>query len=1122
MTTLTRFILAASAVLSAGAPSMPRAMAAPSTEETFRTPGQTAGPWVYWIWINGNVTKEGIRADLEDMRRAGIGGAMLFDGSLYLPAGPVRYGTDDWHGHVQFAIKTAAGLGLKIVLMNCAGWATSGGPWNDAGHSMKMLVWSGQSVPGGTGGRAWRGKLPPPPSRLGYYRDVAVLAVPGAGETGETAPALTNETPGMETNADALADHDGTTGLEFAHGAKIRFAFPRAVTMRRLEIDLVRDAHQESPEGLGTDDDMMPGGLIEASDDGRVFRAVKKFPPARQEFGSRVEIAFEPVTARFFRASLQPRPGGAAAAVPGAGAGARKPWRIAEMHFANTARLDGLPGKTGLRTLPPPQTADWDADAPGEFKAAQVLDLTDRLAPDGSLAWDAPAGPWTVLRFGCTTSARKNHPAPPEGEGLEVDKFDGEAVVRHFEHALGRIIREAGPEAGRALAGVLCDSWEAGPQTWTGRLPAIFKQKRGYDMRPFLPALTGRVIDSPAATEKFLADYRRTLGELYADNYYGTMQRMANRRGLKFFAEAYGGVLDEPAALEHVDVPMVEFWTFGLYKGFDYAPSTAHLMGKKIIAAEAFTGRPPRARWGETPGALKTLGDAAYAAGVNSLVLHSYVHQPRDGPAPGFTHGRYGTHFGRLNSWWPLAPAWIAYLQRCQFLLRHGRPVADILCLRDERLKTEHRELPPAVLKGCHADLISVSQLPWLHVENGMLRTKAGATYRVLALPEKWPATAATLAQLARLKSAGAAIAGPPPLASATLADTPDAWRRAVDAVFGDGACARPLADTPGLAPDFTTDDGGDLRFFHRAAADGDYYFVTNQTGKPVDTGAAFRIADRCPELWDPATGAITGAPAWRVENGCTRLRLSLDATGSVFVVFRKPLPPVWPVAVADGRITLSDGATRAAPAVSRATLAVRGPWTVSFAPATGREMPPAIFDTLVPLETHADPEIRWFSGLATYTTTFNLDLPPPAPASNRRISINLGAVHDLAEIIINGRSAGVCWKPPYALDATALVRAGENQLKVTVANRWVNRLIGDEQLPPDLDYGTTGSALNALQKFPPWRDDPGALRRRARHTFSTWKHYTADSPLVPSGLAGPVAIEIYTTSEPSRPAACP
>jgi hypothetical protein len=972
---------------------------AASLEQGFRSPPRSAGPWVYWIWVNGNTTKEGIRADLEDMRRTGIRGAMLFEGSLYLPAGPVRYGTDAWHEHIQYAITTAAELDIELVMMNGAGWATSGGPWNDVEHSMKMIVWSKQHVAGGS---TWTGRLPQPSTQLDYYRDVALLAVPTA-----------------EAAASA--------------------ARPRPTPSREV------------------------------------------------------------------------------------------------------ARLDE---KTGLKSAPAlPNPGEWNSVAPGGFSTGQVIDLTGHLAPDGSLAWQAPPGDWMLLRFGYTTSARQNHPAPPEGEGLEVDKFDAAALAIHFEHALGRILREAGPHAGRTLVGVLSDSWEAGPQTWTQALPEEFARRRGYALTRHLPALTGRVVGTPGETEAFLADYRRTLGELYAENYYGALQTLSRRYSLKLFSEAYGGVLDEPRALEHVDVPMVEFWNHGLYKGFDYAPSAVHLTGNPLVLAEAFTSRPPAwSGWREHPAALKALGDAAYAAGVTGFVLHSYVHQPRKELAPGFTHGRYGTQFGRLNSWWPLAPAWINYLRRCQFLLQRGRAVADILQLQEERLKTEYREIPPVPLAGYHADFISVSQLDRLTVENGLLRTNAGASYRVLRLPEAWVATTATLEELARLKEAGATLVGPAPFAPASLSDLHNgraAWERNVARLRG--AVAKPVASLPdalaalGVAPDFrvlAAEPGTDLRFVHRTSAEADLYFITNQSRRAVVARVDFRIGNRAPELWDAVSGRIAPAPVFDSKDGRTALSLNLAEAESIFVVFRRRRPAVWPVAVSrdaaplpvpatpflagDGawpaeaageyRVQFSDGRSRDfSTAAPPPALAVTGPWKVSFA-AARHSPPPIVLDALVPLSAHADTAVRHFSGLATYQTTFAL--PVTALAANQRLFLDLGEAHDLARITLNGQPVATLWQSPFVVEVTHQVRVGDNALVVTVANRWVNRLIGDESLPPDADYARQGNSAGALERFPNWWTNADAITRRARGAFSTWKYYSAGSPLLPSGLVGPVTVK--------------
>lgn len=963
----------------------------------FRTPPASAGPWVYWIWINGNVTQEGIRADLEDMRRVGIRGAMLFEGSLYLPPGPMRYGSDAWHANVQFAIRTAAEVGVEIALMNCAGWATSGGPWNPVENSMKLLVWSELTIDGGA---RWQGTVPQPTEQLGFYRDAALLALPLRGR-------------------DVL------------------------------------------------------------------------------------------VTA--------------------------------------------LPEKTGLKSSPAfSSPAEWDASVAGEFSADEVIDLSDKIGPDGEIDWDAPPGRWRLMRFGFTSAARKNHPAPPEGTGLEVDKFDRAAVANHFEQSLGRIIREAGPLVGQSLTGVLIDSWEAGPQTWTNALPQEFARRRGYALTRYLPALAGRVVGTRAETEAFLADYRRTLGELYAENYYAVMQSLAHAHGMKLFAEPYGGVLDEPRAFAHVDVPMIEFWNHGLYKALDFTPAAAHLAGNPLVLAEAFTSRPPVSGWMEHPSMLKPLGDAAFAAGVTGFVLHSYVHQPRSDLAPGFTHGRYGTQFGRLNSWWPLAPDWIDYVRRCQLLLQHGRAVVDLAQLHEDRLKSEYREIPATdAPAGFQVDHLSVAQLGELTVEDGALVSAGGARYRVLRLPPQWTASAETLRHLARLHAAGAQLVGPAPFAPASLPDATSArgvWENLVGQIWDSSAPPASSLEAAlsalGATPDFRVlraPEGADVRFAHRTAAEGDFYFLTNQSGRAIEAEVDFRIADRAPELWDPLTGRVAGAPAFAVRQGRTALTLALAAGEALFVVFRHPRPAVWPECVlradaavpisapaqltADGRLVateageyrvqFSDGTSdRVAVPALPAPLALSGPWQVSF--AAPRHAPASrVFAQLRALSDHAEAEVKYFSGVASYETTF--DLAAPQLTRGGRVLLELGEVHDLARVTLNGHTFATRWHAPFMLDVTDAVRTGANSLRVEVANRWVNRLIGDEQLPADAAYGNRGLTNGALLEFPAWWHDATAVAQRERAAFSTWQFYRATSPLLPSGLVGPVRLRFATTLDLTR-----
>jgi hypothetical protein len=879
----------------------------------FAAPPAEARPLAWWHWINGNVTKDGIRADLEDMKRVGIGGAQMLDVSIYLPPGLVRYGTDTWHDHVQFAIRTAAELGLELDLMNSPGWSGSGGPWITPERGMKRYVWTETEVAGGAPVNV---QLKQPKAKLDFYRDVAVLAIPA---------------------------------------------------------------------------------------------------------GSKATVKEEPMLKAVAAVKLDPE------AAP--------------------------------------------------LAAYRVLALTKSMNAAGLLTGELPAGRWTILRFGYTTTGSMNHPAQPEGHGQECDKMDADIVAFQFEQSLGRIIREAGPLAGKSLRGVLFDSFEGGYQNWCASLPQDFQQRKGYDLIPWLPVLTGRTVVSAEQSEAFLRDFRGVVAELVAERYLGTMRRLVNARGLKVYAEAQGGPLNPFLCNEHTDVPMNEFWMPDArprFANMKHIASIASLLGRRVVGAEAFTAKPEDGRWLATPASMKAVGDCAFTAGINRFIFHTYVHQPFSDIAPGFTLGRYGTHFGRLNTWWPMAGAWMSYLARCQFLLQQGRTVADVCFLTDDSpnffLSAASLALPRGYdYEVCHPR----------HLDRAVKRP-----YRAVVLPEKWFADIETLRRLLELAETGVALVGKPPGAPAGRLTPLEEWRGLVGKL---AARVQPREALPRVlpAPDFSCVSepaDAEVRFIHRKTADADIYFLSNQSGAAVTLRAEFRAANgRAAEMWDAVTGRISPA------SGAIRL----DAAGSVFVVFRNSSP----LAPRDGGET--DFLTRSV----RTTLA--GPWRVRFQP--GRGAPAEIrMDQLSDWSKHPDPGIRFFSGIATYSTTFDL------PASSGRCILHLGKVCDAAEVKLNGRSAGVAWTAPFELDVTDLVRAGENTLEIAIANRWVNRLIGDESLPPDARYEFTGSkfTIGRLAELPAWLGNSDLTRRRQRVTFATWHFYEKDSPLLESGLMGPVQIE--------------
>ena len=930
----------------------------------FSSPPPDARPLVWWHWVNGNVSKHGIEADLADMKRVGIAGVQMFDVSIYLPAGPVRYGTDLWHEHVQHAIATAEKLGLEFHLMNTPGWSASGGPWVTPERSMKKLVWSETPATGGDA-RALPLAAPEiPPLKFrepglekmrNFYRDVAVFAVPA-------------------------------------------------------------DSTRRTPD-----------------------------------WNQKTKLAAKSLMA-----------------------------------------------------------APLEADVAGCIPRGQILDLTASFdAATGTLRAALPSGRWTVLRFGFTSTGSTNHPAVPEGHGLEIDKLDSDAVSFYFDRALGRILREAGPRVGTTLKGILFDSFEGGPQNWTDAFPDQFRALKGYDLLPLLPVLTGRVVESPTFTECVLADFRGAVEELLAKNYFGTMRRLANARGMITYAEAQGGPLNPVWCGEYLDVPMNEFWMPDAAPRFariKLTASVANVLGRPLVAAESFTARPEDGRWLATPALLKDPGDYAWTAGINRFILHHYTHQPTD-DGPGFGLGRYGTHFGRLNTWWPLATDWVSYVSRGQFLLQQGRTVADICFLQNE----DHGYAFPATMvdtpAGYDFDIAYPHHLTSMTWRDGELTLPTGPAYRLLMLPPNWAATLATLRKLREFARAGAPIFGPAPVAPAGLHDYEKRaeFTALVRELWSASGGSRPLIrPTPlpaalrelGLAPDVTypaTPAGGELRHIHRRTADAEIYFVFNHSDREIAGEFTFRTAALQPELWNAITGAHGDAPAYHTTAAGTVVPLQLEPHGSTFVVFRR---------------TLTSPRAEAPKTTVALTLPIAGPWRVAF--HDGRGAPAdAAFARLASWTENENPDIKFYSGTATYRTTFSLSAANVRAGSTA--TLDLGGVADLAAVRLNGAPIGTLWQPPFRAEITAHLRAGENHLEVRVANRWINRLIGDESLPTTLAYQPESGRKftdGKLMQLPPWLYDRSRIAERQRYSFTTWRHYDANSPLVPSGLLGPVKIE--------------
>lgn len=1064
-----------------------RVSTADTLEAGFREPPGWAKPHTWWHWVNDNVSKEGITADLEAMRRVGIGGVQIFHVDVGVPSGGVTYLSARWREMMVHAVREANRLGLEVCLHNCAGWSSSGGPWVKPEHAMQRVVVSEVRV---RGPARFAQRLPQPETRLGFYRDIAVLAFP---------------TPRSEVRIPGLAG---------------KAAFQR---------------------------------------------------------------------------------------------------------------------QNGIQPIPAPDVPD-EAVVPLDG----VVVLTHLMRQDGWLEWDVPEGEWTILRVGHTPTGKDNHPATPEGRGLEVDKMSREALEAFWnDGVMATVLRDVGALAGKTLNNALVDSYEVGAQGWTPRFREEFRRRRGYDLLPYLPALAGYYVGSPEISERFLWDLRQTVSELFVENYYGHFATLCRRHGLLFSTEPYGdGIFDDLAAGGRADIPMGEFWIGGwTHETAKLASSAAHTYGRRIVGAEAFTAAPELGRWLNDPYSMKTLGDHIFCLGVNRFIFHRYAHQPWKDLKPGMTMGPWGFHFERTLTWWEQSRAWLRYLARCQYLLQQGRFVADIALYAGEHQPVS----PPFRLdlreRGYDYDCLSKEILLQARVRDGRIVLPSGMSYRVLVLPDSRFMTPRVLRQVAELVRAGAVVVGPKPEKSPSLQGYPgcdEQVRRLADEVWGecDGVKVKEhrygkgkvvwgkdvvlVLQEMGVPPDFEVVPRDRVEYIHRVLGDADVYFVSNQRYRTVEVQAFFRVTGKVPQLWHPDTGMIEPAPVYRVQGGRTVVRLRLPPAGSVFVVFRpsgqrkphvvevrapgdgmtKPrqlvilravyeavdgtgsadvterlrtfvrdgtlsvhvnnmtmggdptpghykrlrveymldgkresllvnenfdldippreamgiLPPYrlrvrpeggWELEawkVGTYQLRLSDGRMlRVENRHPVQTLAVTGKWTVHFPKGWGAPEQ-VVFDRLLSWTEHPDPGVRYFSGTARYEK--EVHLPAQMLGQGRRLYLSLGEVKNLCEVWLNGRYLGILWKPPFLVDITGAARPGLNRLEVRVTNLWVNRLIGDEQYPDDCEW--EGARLKA---FPQWLLEGKPRPVRERLTFTTWKHWRKEDQPLPSGLLGEVGV---------------
>ena len=969
----------------------------------FQNPPDSARPGVYWYFMDGNLNREEMTADLESMKEAGIGNLVFLEVNVGVPRGPVDFMSEQWQNLFVHAVREAERLGIEITLGSGPGWAGSGGPWVKPELSMQHLVAGSIEVKGPV---HINKRLPLPEPRKPYF------------------PTITKE------------------------------------------LQEKREAYFEEV-------------------------AVLAYPTPKAD----VKVNFIDEKALYYRAPFS--------SVQGV-----KPYLPAPAEYPST-----------------PKSSCIYMD--------KIVDLTDRLEPDGILDWEVPAGDWTIMRFVSRNNGANTRPAPQPGYGFESDKFSKRAFDNQFENYIGKLLKKVGhkkTDAGWTMLHI--DSWEMGAQNWTQNFREEFRRRRGYDPQPFYPAYTGLIVGNLELTERFLWDLRLTGQELVLENHAQYLKSLGHKYGLGLSIEPYD--MNPTADLDLgavADVPMCEFWSEGyfntIYSCIEGA-SIAHTMGRKILAAEAFTAGSEEL-WLQYPGSMKNQGDWAFCMGINRFVYHTFAHKPLGKEhRPGMTMGPYGVHWDRGQTWWSMVPDYHRYITRCSFMLRQGVAVADVLYLTPDG--APHVFQPPlsalegdGVLAdkrgysfdGCSPNILTERA----QVRDGRIVFPGGTTYSLLVLSGFDTMLPAVLRKIEELISAGATIVGTPPVKSPSLMDYPrcdkelqkiarrlwgslDTPAAITERKYGKGRIywggpfsrsenelypsyevTAELLTNMGLLEDFTAT--GPIRYTHRRTENHDIYFVANKSASVIEADCTFRDGSDHPELWMPVTGDMFSLMQYYCrKNEQTMIPLRFEPYESFFVVFshkdvEQPgntsretnFPEMKPIAV------------------------LNGPWNVFFDPNWGGPKM-IVFNELEDWTQHSERGIKYYSGPAIYRKSF--DLPDFHP-SDGDLYLDLGEVYHIARVRLNGRDLGVVWTAPWHVKITNVVRQKNNHLEIEVANLWTNRLLGDQR-EPDANVRTVKWPSGLLE---------GKEWPAGRYTFTTKRFGKMKLPLLKSGLLGPVTVQI-------------
>ena len=959
----------------------------------------TTKPWTFWYWMYGAVSEEGIKADLQAMKDVGLGGCYLMPirGAAEHPEyeGKADALSENFWRMVDCALGQADSLGLGMGIHVCDGFALAGGPWISPEESMQKIVFCDTVVNGGK----HHFQMPKPQHYENYYEDIAAYAIPlNRGERKEERGKRIVYSPEVTVNAKGVYCAD--------EPCWIQYEFDEPTLIRNIEIE---------PSGTNIQCQRLK---VTASDDGIMFRKIKQLTPPRQGWqntGFNTTFSIPPTTARYFRFEWTPE-----GSEPGAEDLDAAKWkpvlRLKNIKFYSWALIDNWEGKAGYVWRIAPEATEDDLPFTDFLRPTDVIPFLMK----GDIAdIELPEGTWRILRMGHTSTGHTNATAGG-AKGLECDKFSKKAVEKQVDNWFGLFMKRPNHKAIQYLH---VDSWECGSQNWSQNFAQEFEQRRGYDILPLLPIYAGVPM---RGGEETLRDIRKTINELINEVFFATVAQKAHEYGVQLSAESVAPTMvsDGMEHYKYVDMPMGEYWlnspTHDKPNDMLDAISGAHVYGKNIVQAEGFTE--VRGVWDETPASVKALLDRNFALGMNRLFFHVNTHNPWLDKKPGMTLDGIGLFFQRDQTWFAEAKPFVDYITRCQTLLQKGKPVVDIAVYTGEdipsRALTPDRLVP--MLPGLFGTKRVISERQRLaNVGQPMEESPVGVrhsagiidlkdwinplhgyqydsmnkdalmnqpfNYKVLVIPTGTLVSKEAQDKIEQLRKKGVLI---------------------VDKPYRNSTIEK-------VAPDVILPEG--IAYTHRIGEDFDIYFFSNQTNQEQVFSPIFRQKHEECVIYNPLTN----------ESYPFDGTIHLCPYGSLFICY--------------GLAIYSQVGNNSFPSWEHYVPKVETnnqPWDITFRESGLTLKSQALFDW----SQHEDYRIRYFSGHARYTTTWEMK---KNEVPKGRAWLSFPNVKDIAHVWINGKDCGIAWTAPYEVEITGALHKGKNTIEIEVVNTWHNALRG-------------------------------------------------------------------------------